>query len=286
MLLPTWRVLAISREIRMEELATTIPVRNVQALAACSPDELTAEVIERYIRPDIDHDAVVVGDYGKVPVVDLSRLLSKEFVQEETSKLMFACEEWGFFQLLNHGIAEDVIFNIKRDIQEFFQLPLEAKNAYTQRPGDLQGYGQSFVVSNDQKLDWADMFAIMTQPPEARDLKHWPTQPHTFRHGAWIPVQPRPDAFLVIVGDFLEIMSNGKYKSVEHRVIINPHMERLSVSAFHNPKLDGVVSPIIGAATNEDVLYKTVSVNEYMKHNLSNKLDGKKALDYAKEFQV
>ncbi|KAK3139652.1 hypothetical protein QOZ80_5AG0387050 [Eleusine coracana subsp. coracana] len=129
------------------------------------------------------------------------------------------------------------------------------------------------------------MFAIMTQPPEARDFKHWPTPPHTFtksieeyssevgklahsvvilivlclkRHGAWIPVQPRPDAFLVIVGDFLEIMSNGKYKSVEHRVIINPHMERLSVSAFHNPKLDGVVSPIIGAATNEDVLYKTM----------------------------
>ncbi|KAK3136434.1 hypothetical protein QOZ80_5BG0434350 [Eleusine coracana subsp. coracana] len=303
----------MTKESRMEQLATTIPVRNVQALAACCPDEMTAAIIERYIRPDIDHDAVVVGDSSKVPVVDLSRLLSKEFVQEETSKLMFACEEWCLFQLLNHGIAEDVIFNIKRDIQEFFQLPLEAKNAYAQRPGDVQGYGQSFVVSNDQKLDWADMFAIMTQPPEARDLKHWPTQPHTFRksieeyssevgklahcivifivlclkrHGAWIPVQPRPDAFLVIVGDFLEIMSNGKYKSIEHRVIINPHMERLSVSAFHNPKLDGVVSPIMGAATNEDVLYKTVSVNEYMKHNLSNKLDGKKALDYAKEFQI
>ena len=72
--------------------------------------------------------------------------------------------------------------NIKRDIQEFFQLPLDVKNYYAQTPGDLQGYGQAHVVSNNQKLGWADMFAIITQPRPARDMKHWPTQPLTFRY--------------------------------------------------------------------------------------------------------
>jgi isopenicillin N synthase-like dioxygenase len=48
-------------------------------------------------------------------------------------------------QVLNHGVPEQVIANIKRDIHEFFMLPLEVKSAYAQRPGDLQGYGQAYV---------------------------------------------------------------------------------------------------------------------------------------------
>jgi isopenicillin N synthase-like dioxygenase len=84
-------------------------------------------------------------------------------------------------QVLSHGVPEEVMVNIKRDIQEFFQLPLDVKNRYAQTPGDLQGSGQAYVVSNDQKLDWSDMLGIITQPPQARDMKHWPTQPLTFR---------------------------------------------------------------------------------------------------------
>ncbi|KAL6642457.1 hypothetical protein ACP70R_020638 [Stipagrostis hirtigluma subsp. patula] len=358
----------MASESRIAQAATTIPVRNVQALAACGADQLTADELERYIRPDIDQDAVVGDHHGEVPVVDLGRLLNRESFEDEAAKLRFACEEWGFFQLVNHGIAEEIILNIKRDTQEFFQLPLEVKNVYAQRPGNLQGYGQAFVVSNDQKLDWADMFVIITQPHEARDMTLWPTQPLTLRksledysfelkkvaqyvvtamgktlnldpellvdkyavqalrmnyyppcismpekvlgfsphsdgnfltillevnsveglqirrHGAWIPVKPRPEALLVNVGDLLEIMTNGRYKSIEHRVTINAHKERISISAFNNPKFDGVVSPIAGSTT-EKLLYKTVSVEEYFKHHMSNKLDGKKALDYAKVYQ-
>jgi isopenicillin N synthase-like dioxygenase len=84
-------------------------------------------------------------------------------------------------QVLNHGVPEEVMVSIKRDIQEFFELPLDVKNAYAQTPGDLQGYGQAYVFSNDQKLDWSDMLGIISQPPPARDMKHWPTQPLTFR---------------------------------------------------------------------------------------------------------
>lgn len=84
-------------------------------------------------------------------------------------------------QLVNHGIPDEIITNIRNDIQSFFQLPLEVKCAYAQVPGELQGYGQSFVVSEGQKLDWCDRFSIRAQPPQARDMKYWPTHPHTFR---------------------------------------------------------------------------------------------------------
>ncbi|KAL6905930.1 hypothetical protein ACP4OV_003531 [Aristida adscensionis] len=358
--------LGMGSESRMTRVATTIPVRNVQALAARAAGELTADDLQRYVRPDMERDAVLAG--GEVPVVDLARLLHPASLEEEAARLRLACQEWGFFQLLNHGIPEEIIANIKRDIQGFFQLPLEVKSAYAQRPGDLQGYGQAYVLSNDQKLDWSDMFALIAQPHEARDMTFWPAQPSTFRksledysfelkkvshslvtaigktlnigsellgdkyeiqlirmnyyppcmsipekvlgfsphsdgsfltillevnsveglqirrQGAWVPVKPLPEALLVNVGDLLEIMSNGKYKSIEHRVTINAHKERLSISAFNSPKLDAVVSPVTSSKT-EKVLYKAVGVEEYVKHHLSNKLDGKTALDHAKVFQ-
>ena len=57
-------------------------------------------------------------------------------------------------------------------------------------------------------------------------------------------------------------MSNGQYKSIEHRVTINAHKERLSISAFHVPNYGGIISPILGTI-EEKMLYKAVGVEEY-----------------------
>jgi hypothetical protein len=80
-------------------VGTTIPVRNVQALASSAADELTADKIERYIQPDIDAHAVLAERSGDIPVLDLGKLLNAETGEAEGAKLRFACEEWGFFQV-------------------------------------------------------------------------------------------------------------------------------------------------------------------------------------------
>jgi isopenicillin N synthase-like dioxygenase len=74
-----------------------------------------------------------------------------------------------------------VIQDVKRDMIEFFKLPLEAKKVHAQVPGGLEGYGQAFVFSETQKLDWADMIYLMISPKESRDLRFWPTRPPSFR---------------------------------------------------------------------------------------------------------
>jgi non-haem dioxygenase in morphine synthesis N-terminal len=74
-----------------------------------------------------------------------------------------------------------VIEEMKDDIKEFFDLPLEKREEVAQLPGDLEGYGHAFVLSEEQKLDWADMFFLFTQPPHFRNFKHWPSQPTSFR---------------------------------------------------------------------------------------------------------
>lgn len=169
-----------SGEGRWSKLGSSLAVTNVQALAASAPGELTADALERYIQPDIDAHAVLAEHSDEVPVIDLGKLLNAETVEAEAA-LKFACEEWGFFQVVNHGVPDEVIADIKQNIHKFFELPLDVKNAYKQRPGDLQGYGQAFIMSDDQKLDWADMFGLFTQPSQARDMSYWPSQPATFR---------------------------------------------------------------------------------------------------------
>jgi hypothetical protein len=89
----------MASERRLCQVATTIPVRNVQALAARSADELPAETLDQYIRPGIDQDAVLEEHSDELPVIDLGGLLNPESWEEEAAKLRFACEEWGFFQV-------------------------------------------------------------------------------------------------------------------------------------------------------------------------------------------
>ncbi|KAI4313626.1 hypothetical protein L6164_026589 [Bauhinia variegata] len=37
------------------------------------------------------------------------------------------------------------------------------------------------------------------------------------KDGIWVPVCPLPNAFVVNIGDILEIVTNGIYRSIEHR---------------------------------------------------------------------
>ncbi|KAI3821965.1 hypothetical protein L1987_09544 [Smallanthus sonchifolius] len=120
---------------------------------------------------------------SSIPVIDLKKLMSgnKEEFHLEILKLSASCEEWGFFQVINHAIEVDLLEKIEKMAMEFFMLPVEEKQKYPMAPGTVQGYGQAFVFSEDQKLDWCNMFAIGLVPHSIRNPKLWPTNPPMFR---------------------------------------------------------------------------------------------------------
>ncbi|XP_024525160.1 protein DMR6-LIKE OXYGENASE 2 [Selaginella moellendorffii] len=93
--------------------------------------------------------------------------------------------------------------------------------------------------------------------------------------GQWIPVKPLPGAFVVNVGDQLQVLSNGKYKSVEHRVVLNSECPRLSIALFYNPSFNTVVSPVEELLDeSHPPLYKEFTFSDYKKRFYA-KLDGK-----------
>ncbi|KAI4975793.1 hypothetical protein ZWY2020_049400 [Hordeum vulgare] len=61
---------------------------------------------------------------------------------------------------------------------------------------------------------------------------------HTNEDGEsyWVDAKPVPGALVINVGDLLQIMSNDKYTSVDHRVVMNSREEaRVSIAVFFNP---------------------------------------------------
>uniref|UniRef100_A0A2P2KTU2 Putative oxidoreductase-like family protein n=1 Tax=Rhizophora mucronata TaxID=61149 RepID=A0A2P2KTU2_RHIMU len=60
----------------------------------------------------------------------------------------------------------------------------------------------------------------------------------------WILVAPTPNAFVINVGDIMQVWSNEIYQSVEHRVIVNSEKERFSVPFFFNPAYYTLVKPL------------------------------------------
>lgn len=64
-----------------------------------------------------------------------------------------------------------------------------------------------------------------------------------FKDGDWIPVEPISGALTIIVGDQIEIATNGIYKSILHRGVLNATHRRISVVIFYHLKPDQVVGP-------------------------------------------
>ncbi|KAL2344862.1 hypothetical protein Fmac_006147 [Flemingia macrophylla] len=60
----------------------------------------------------------------------------------------------------------------------------------------------------------------------------------------WVRVKPTPDAYIVNVGDIIQVWSNDAYESVEHRVMVNSEKERFSIPFFFNPGHDTEVKPL------------------------------------------
>lgn len=57
--------------------------------------------------------------------------------------------------------------------------------------------------------------------------------------GRWIEVPPMDAAFIVNIGELLEVATSGYLRATEHRVNLRPSArERLSVAYFFNPRLD------------------------------------------------
>ncbi|KAK3132106.1 hypothetical protein QOZ80_6AG0515890 [Eleusine coracana subsp. coracana] len=110
---------------------------------------------------------------------------------------------------------------------------------------------------------------------------------HTDEEGKsqWVDVKPVPGALVINVGDLLQIMSNEKYNSVEHRVIMNAQEEaRVSIAIFFTPgkKGDSVLyGPLPELVSSENPpKYRNFTMSEFLATFFGRDLTSKALTDH------
>nr|QEO75256.1 gibberellin 2-oxidase 3 [Lolium arundinaceum]WEG42689.1 gibberellin 2-oxidase 3 [Lolium arundinaceum] len=84
--------------------------------------------------------------------------------------------------------------------------------------------------------------------------------------GQWVSVPSDRDALFVNVGDSLQVLTNGRFKSVKHRVVANSLKSRVSMIYFGGPSLGQRIAPLPQLlGEGEQSLYKDFTWSEYKK---------------------
>ncbi|KAG0493750.1 hypothetical protein HPP92_004744 [Vanilla planifolia] len=311
---------------------------------------------DSYIRPVQQRPRLAeVNTLRDIPILDLASP-DKSQVAAQIGR---ACQIYGFFQVVNHGIEEELIRRMVGVGKDFFLLPREEKmNYYSDDPSKKVRLSTSFNVKKEEGTT-EGLFRLHCYPLQEY-LPLWPSQPpafretvsqyctqvrrlgfkllgyislslgleesyientlgqqeqhmainyypkcpgtgadilacrahtdpnaltillqephvvglHVLRDGEWTAVDPLPGALVINVGDQLQAISNGRYKSVWHRAVVNSEKERMSVASFLCPCNSSVIAPAERlTAEGEDAKYRSFTYEEYYGKFWSRNLD-------------
>jgi isopenicillin N synthase-like dioxygenase len=273
-----------------------------------------------------------------IPLINLSENDTESVVKVIGN----ACKNWGFFQVVNHGVALDIREKLELCSRRFFEQDLQEKNKVSRDEVKVMGYYDTEHTKNVR--DWKQVFDFTIENPTlipasihpSHDLEvtqwynQWPDYPPQFREaceeygkeveklafklmelialslglskerlnryfkeqtsfvrlnyyppcpephlalgvgrhkdagaltilsqddvgglevkrksdGQWIRIKPTPNAYIINVGDIIQVWSNEAYESVEHRVVVNTDKERFSIPFFFNPSHYTMVKPM------------------------------------------
>ncbi|KAH7314860.1 hypothetical protein KP509_21G024600 [Ceratopteris richardii] len=318
---------------------------------------------DAYIWPEQDRPSSIPDDNEassrtEIPIIDMA-----DDEQTLIRNLANACESWGVFYIVNHGVPAELLNNVREKALELFSLPPSTKMRALRRDGSFEGFGKAPISKFFDSLMWSEGFTMMGYPtssisdttsklcPDGNNkfrgvfeefdcaarrvagrllrvimaglgVRHGDEEQHdvekesvtrsalqlnyyapcdqahmtmglpahtdstclTLLHQglvpglevlhpsrcSWTPVPPlsaAPSSLVVHVGDMLQVISNGKYKSIVHRAIVNKTKARLSIVSLCFPSSNATIAPseaAVGTSKGGRSLYKPFKWEEFM----------------------
>lgn len=87
----------------------------------------------------------LAGESDEIPVISLSGIDNSVDGKrgEICRQIVEACENWGMFQVINHGVDTNLMTDMTRLSRDFFVLPSEEKLRYDMSGGKEGGFSVS-----------------------------------------------------------------------------------------------------------------------------------------------
>ncbi|XP_057248843.1 putative inactive flavonol synthase 2 [Beta vulgaris subsp. vulgaris] len=117
-----------------------------------------------------------------LPVIDMNK--ENEILVHEIAK---ACEEFGFFMLINHGISQELCYNVLNVITNFFYLPQQEKAKFFSTCHMEDGKISRYYLCDDyqatkKKTDlWCEAFYHTWDPFDLTFIQNLPQSPPNYR---------------------------------------------------------------------------------------------------------
>ncbi|KAL8483268.1 hypothetical protein ACS0TY_026090 [Phlomoides rotata] len=90
--------------------------------------------------------------------------------------------------------------------------------------------------------------------------------------GQWFNVDSPKNSLLFNVADQLEIFSNGRYKSLNHRALVNERSERMSIAWEYGPSKETIVSPAAALVEKDGrAMYRSIKLDDYIGRLFNNR---------------
>lgn len=120
----------------------------------------------------LKNENLIVQELIDLPLIDLCNLQSEN---RENSRLcakqiVDAASDWGFFQVVNHGISLELLEKIKREQVKLFRLPFE-KKVSSSVLNDSYRWGNLTAVSASQ-FSWSEAFHVPLEKISDQDCNY------------------------------------------------------------------------------------------------------------------
>ncbi|XVF37047.1 hypothetical protein REPUB_Repub19eG0112200 [Reevesia pubescens] len=156
--------------------------------------------------------------------------------------------------------------NFRDAIGGYFKRLHEVELGLAKAISKILGYEETYIEKEFKLEAGFDVSAMNLYPPSFKSKGSVGVPDHTdpgffvsliqyingglqvlSHDGNWISVNIPRNAVFINLGDHLEILTNGKYKSHIHQVILdNNKVKRISMATLHGPSLDAFVAPAPG----------------------------------------
>ncbi|XP_022884727.1 flavanone 3-dioxygenase-like [Olea europaea var. sylvestris] len=161
----------------------------------------------QFIRDEDERPKVAYNQFSnEIPVISLAGIDDEGGKRSEIcKKIVEACEDWGIFQVVDHGVDTNLISDMTCLAREFFDLPEKEKLRFDMSGGKKGGFIVSSHLQGEAIKDWREIVTYFSYPTRARDYSRWPDKPEK-----WRPVTAEYSDKLMNLGcKLLEVLSEA-----------------------------------------------------------------------------